>query len=177
MTQHLHFCGIFAIATIVLTTITITSCDRDNDFYLESENDTLAERMLTRAGEEPWSPYIAAGSKDTTIYLKGYCPITIKAEWNAGYVRNSNISWSAPEQGGTFYSTQGNYKYDFQIIGIHFYQKEIHDLSVQATVEIQYYLTTHSGSGYMHYAGEQRVYDARHIFFHNVLKYTTPPKE
>lgn len=66
MKKHLHFCGIFAIAIVSLTAVTITSCDKDDEFLTDESEYTLAERMMTRSGE---------GGNDGLDYLPNECGV------------------------------------------------------------------------------------------------------
>ncbi len=94
MKKKLNLCGIFAIAMVALTTITITSCDKDEESLTNDEEYTLAERMMTRAGEgsgtsSQWTPadgYYKEGSKTDTIwYSLNRIAIYVTARWNTGY--------------------------------------------------------------------------------------------
>lgn len=50
MKRKLSFSSIFAIATVATTTLLITGCEQDEEYYSQSD-ETLAERMMTRAAE------------------------------------------------------------------------------------------------------------------------------
>ena len=50
MKRKLSFSSIFAIATVATTTLLITGYEQDEEYYSQSD-ETLAERMMTRAAE------------------------------------------------------------------------------------------------------------------------------
>ncbi|MBQ6965467.1 MAG: hypothetical protein IJP82_07255 [Bacteroidaceae bacterium] len=89
MKRNLHFCGIFAIAMVAMTMFTITSCDKDEEYELQTDEYTLADRMMTRAGEggnnnTPHFLEIEAG-RDTSYHDVG-AVISFETiiSWNSG---------------------------------------------------------------------------------------------
>ena len=99
MKRKLSFSSIFAIATVATTTLLITGCEQDEEYYSQSD-ETLAERMMTRAAEgggvtPPALIEIEAGG-DTSYYdVTNGVTLEVFIHWDRGNLASVNPTISA----------------------------------------------------------------------------------
>ena len=120
MKRKPNFCSIFAIVTVAMTAFLITGCEKNEEYYSQSNEYTLADRMMTRAAEggdvtPPILIEIEEGG-DTSFYdIANGVTLEVFIHWDRGNLAFINPTISTQFKDGISY----NDHYEFSLSSSH----------------------------------------------------------